>query len=79
MNPLLQILDFPPRKSPVLDLQVVNKPPPNKPPIPTRWFLVYQTPLAFYCSSEMDAQEAFPGFVILEENITEEDENIVID
>ena len=39
---------------------------------------------AFYRSSEMDTQEAYPGFMILEEDvaekdITEEDENIVVD
>ena len=32
-----------------------------------------------YRSSEIDAQEACPGVMILEEDIEEEDEKIVID
>ena len=42
-------------------------------------FLQNETPLAFYYFSEMDKQEACQGFVILEEDIAEEDENIFID
>ena len=35
---------------------------------------------AFYRVNEMDTQEACPGFMVLEEDIAEEeDENIVID
>ena len=34
----------------------------------------YETPLAFYHSNEMNTQEDFSGFMILEEDITEEDE-----
>ena len=41
--------------------------------------LPYETPLALYRSSEMDAQEACPGLMILEEDIAEDEENIVID
>ena len=32
----------------------------------------------FYRFSEMDAQEACPGFMILEEDVAEDDEDIVI-
>ena len=36
-------------------------------------------PLALYYSSEMDTKEACPGFIVLEEEIAEDDEEIVID
>ena len=35
--------------------------------------------MTFYRSSKIDTQEACPGFMVLEEDIVEEDENIVID
>ena len=39
----------------------------------------YETPLMFNHSNEMETQEACPGFMVLEENIAEEDENFAID
>ena len=40
--------------------------------------LPFETPLAFSNSGKMNTQEDYPGFMTLDEDITEEDENIVI-
>ena len=41
--------------------------------------LIFAIPFGFYRSSKIDTQEACLGFMIPEEDITEEGENIVID